>query len=292
MIAVPAWFLLALGSSILSALGMYMHQCMGGTNVATAVWLKILGLMIAIPVLIEVGLPTHPMFYVFTAAAAIIWCFNDLVYFEAVKNHGAALLSRLGPLGIILGFVVWFFFHPELLHKYTADMPRFAGICSALILTVVSAAFLRRCKVSSSALKAIWPIIIAAAIGILLLKSAVDYAPENQGVFGYVGFEAAMMLAFYAIYFSIKRPGAAREIFSKQGLKTGGTVGLLLVGAVILRTYAHKNVDHPAFVNAIGMLDVIWLIVLTRLSGWKDDSNKIAGLGIVVAALMIALLKV
>ena len=82
------------------------------------------------------------------------------------------------------------------------------------------------------------------------------------------------------------------ETFSLKGLKSGGIVGLLLVAAIITRTYAHKNVDHPAFVSAIGMLDVIWLIILTKMSGWKDDSNKIAGLGIVLAALLIALLKI
>lgn len=289
---IPAWFLLALGASLLAALGTYMHQRLGGTNVATAVWLKIMALMVAIPVLIETGLPTHPLFYVYTAAAAIIWCFNDLIYFEAVKKHGAALLSRLGPLGIILGFVAWFFVHPELLQHYLADMPRFAGVCFALLLTVVCTAFLKRCEFSSSALKAIWPIIIAAAIGILLLKSAVDYAPKDQGVFGYVGFEAGMMLIFYTVYFSIKRRSALREVFSKEGLKTGGVVGGLLLGGVILRTYAHQNVEHPAFVSMIGMLDVIWLIILTRLSGWKDDSNKIAGLGIVAAALLLAFLKI
>ncbi len=289
---IPVWFLLALASSLFSALGMYMHQRMGGSNAATAVWLKIIALMIAIPVLIEVGLPQDPMFYVFTAAAAIIWCFNDLIYFEAVKNHGAALLSRLGPLGIILGFVAWFAINPELLQKYLADMPRFIGVSAALLLTVICAAFLKRCQFSASAIKAIWPIIIAAAVGIILLKMAVDYAPENQGVFGYVGFEAGMMLIFYAVYFGLKRRSAFTETFSLQGLKSGGIVGLLLVAAVITRTYAHKNVDHPAFVSAIGMLDVIWLIILTKMSGWKDDSNKIAGLGIVLAALLIALLKI
>ena len=292
MSLIPFWFVLALASSMLSALGMYMHQRIGGSNVATAVWLKILGLMIAVPVLIEVELPQHPMFYLFTAAAAVIWCFNDLIYFEAVKNHGASLLARLGPLGIILGFVAWFVIHPELLQRYMADMPRFVGITGALLLTVICAAFLKRCAFSARALRTIWPIIIAAAIGIILLKSAVDYAPENQGVFGYLGFEAAMMLIFYALYFGLRRPSAFKEIFSTEGLKSGFIVGLILVAAVITRTYAHKNVDHPSLVSAIGMLDVIWLMLLTRLSGWKDDSNKWAGLGIVVAAVMIALLKI
>lgn len=289
---IPLWFLLALAASFLNAFGMYMHQRLGGTNVATAVWMKIFAVMVAVPVLIQVGLPQEPMFYVMTAGAAAIWCFNDLVYFEAVKKHGAALLSRLSPLGIILGFIAWFFVHPELLAQYLADKPRFAGICATLLLAAVCAAFVKRCQFSSDALKTIWPIILAAVVGIILLKSAVDYAPTEQGVFGYVGFEASMMLIFYALYFSVRRRGAAREIFSKSGLKTGGLVGLCLMTGVVLRTYAWQSVSHPAFVTAICMLDVIWLIILTRLSGWKDESNKIAGLGIVLAALALAFLKI
>lgn len=289
---IPLWFLLALASSVFSALGMYMHQRLGGTNVASAVWMKIFAVMVAIPVLIQVGLPQEPMFYVMTAAAAAIWCFNDLIYFEAVKNHGAALLSRLSPLGIILGFIAWFAIKPELLSRYMDDMPRFIGICLTLMVTVGCAMWLKRCDVSWRALKDIWPIIIAAVAGVLLVKSAVDYAPRDQGVFGYVGFEAALMLVFYTVYFSIKRRHAGREIFSKTGLKTGAIVGLCLMTGVVLRTYAQQAVDHPAFVTMISMLDVIWLIILTRLSGWKDDSNKIAGLGIVAAALALAFLKI
>lgn len=289
---IPAWFFLSLGASVCAALGMYMHQRLGGTNVASAVWMKIFAVMIAIPVLSQVGLPQEPMFYVMTAGAAIIWCFNDLIYFEAVKNHGASLLARLSPLGIILGFVAWFAVKPALLGQYLEDIPRFAGVCATLLLAVGCATWLKRCPVSWAALKAIWPIILAAVVGIMLVKSAVDYAPRDQGVFGYVGFEAGLMLIFYFVYFSFKRKTAAREIFSKEGLRTGMIVGGFLVGSVILRTYAQKNVDHPAFVNMIAMLDVIWLIVLTRLSGWKDDSNKIAGLGIVIAALALAFLKI
>lgn len=292
MTILPLWFVLALASSVLSALGMYLHQRIGGSNVATAVWLKIIGLIIAVPVLVEVGLPQNPMFYLFTAAAAIIWCFNDLIYFEAVKNHGAALVARLVPLGIILGFVLWFLYKPALLTSYMQDIPRFIGVTAALLLAMISATFLKHCEFSTRALKTIWPIIIAVALGIIMLKLAVDYAPQNQGVFGYLGFEAAMMLIFYAAYFSLKRRAAFKEIFSTQGLKSGFLVGLVLVAAINTRTYAHKNVDHPAFVSALGMLDVIWLMLLTRLSGWKDDSNKWAGLGIVVAAVMIALLKI
>lgn len=289
---IPLWFILALGASVCAALGMYMHQRLGGSTPASAVWMKMIAVMIAAPVLIQTGLPQDPVFYLLTAGAAIIWCFNDLIYFEAVKKHGAALLSRLTPIGLITAFVAWFFLHPELLHKYMQDMPRFIGISATILGAVICAAFLKRCTVSSNALKDIWPIIAAAVIGILLMKSAVDYAPDNQGVFGYVGFEAGLMLIFYLIYFSARNRSALGEVFSLKGLRTGGIVGGLITTGVVMRTYAYQDVEHPAYVSMISMLDVIWLIVLTRMSGWKDDSNKIAGLGIVLAALMLAILKI
>ena len=289
---IPAWFFFALASSLCSALGMYMHQRLGGSNVASAIWMKLLAVGIAVPVLIRTGLPQDPVFYLLTAGAAIIWCFNDLIYFQAVKNHGAALLARLSPLGLILGFVAWFLIHPELLNRYMADMPRFIGICATLLLAMGCAMWLRQCAVSWRALKDIWYIIAASVIGILFVKSAVDYAPKDQGVFGYVGFEATLMLIFYAFYFGISRRATLGDVFSKTGLKTGGIVGLCLMTGVVLRTQAQQSVDHPAFVTMISMLDVIWLIILTRLSGWKDDSNKIAGLGIVLAALALAFLKI
>ena len=269
-----------------------MHQKLGGANTASAVWMKIYGVLIAAPALYAYGLPDQPMFYILTGVAAIIWCVNDLIYFNAVKNHGASLLSRLSPLGIILGFIAWFFVKPELLALYLQDKPRFIAICAIILLSVISAIALKSCPFSRSALKSIWFVIVGATIGILLVKSAVDHAPAEQGVFGYVGFEAGIMLAFYTVYFSFFRRGAFGGVFSRTGLKTGGIVGGLLVLGVITRIYAQKNVDHPAFVSLVSMLDVVWLLILTRISGWKDDSNKIAGFGIVLAALALAVLKI
>lgn len=289
---IPLWFLLALAASGFAALGMYMHQRLNAPTMASVVWLKIIALMISIPALITFGLPDHPMFYVLTGLAAVVWCVNDLIYFEAVKQHGAALLARLSPIGLILAFFAWFAVKPDLLQSYMADMPRFIGVCAALGLTVACAFFIRRCAFSWAALKAIWFVIIAAVIGTFLIKSAVDYAPANQSVFGYLGFEAGCMLVFYGVYMTVTRRSTIGALFTPAAIRTGGLVGLCLVMAVICRTYAQKNADHPALVNMISMLDVIWLMVMARMSGWKDDSNKLAGLGIIAAAIMIAVMRI
>ena len=289
---IPAWFLFALAASVLAALGNYAHQRLGGTNTASAVWMKLIALTIAGPMIALYGMPQEPMFYVLTAGAAAIWCINDLVYFNAVKNHGAALLSRLWPLGTVMGFVAWFAVKPDLLAAYMEDTPRFAAIAFVLAACAGCAAMLQRCAFSAAAFRAVWHVIVLGVAGILMVKTAVDYAPDTQSVFGYMGLEAAIMLAFYAAYFATFRRQAFGEVFSRAALRTGAVVALFLVGAGITRMYAFDAVDHPAFVTAVCMLDVVWLMVITRLSGWKDDSNKWAGMGIVAAAVALAFLKI
>ncbi len=271
---------------------MYMHQRLNGSNVASAVWIKLIAVTVAFPVLIKTGLPDAPAFYVFTGLAAMVWCINDLIYFRAVNEHGAALLARLSPLGLIAIFVAWFFIRPELLHQYLQDAPRFAAVCGVLLFSVLCAVSLRRCPFSWRALKAIWFVIVASVAGTFLVKEAVDSAAVAKGVFGYVGIEAAIMLVFYGLWFSLRDKTGGRAVFSRHGVKTGLVVSGFLVVAIILRTMAQQKVDHPAYVTMISMLDVVWLMILTPLSGWKDQSNKWAGLGIAASALALAFLKV
>ncbi len=271
---------------------MYMHQRLKGSNAASAVWIKLIAVTVAFPVLLRTGLPQEPMFYIFTGLAAMVWCVNDLIYFRAVNEHGAALLARLSPLGLIAIFIAWFFIRPELLHQYLQDGPRFAAVCAVLLFCVGCAVAVRRCPFSWQALKSIWFVIVASVIGTFLVKEAVDAAPVAKGVFGYVGIEAALMLLFYGAWFSLRDKAGGRAVFSRHGVKTGLVVGGFLVAAIILRTAAQQKVDHPAYVTMISMLDVVWLMVLTPLSGWKDRSNKWAGLGIAASALALAFLKV
>lgn len=270
---------------------MYMHQRLNGAASASAVWMKIVAVCVAAPVLYRTGLPNAPMFYAYTAAAAIIWCINDLIYFRNVTKHGAALLARLAPLGVILSFIAWFFIKPGLFDKYMHDPVRFILIGLTLTGAALSAFAVRRCPFSWNALKAIWFVIFAIVAGTFLVKEAVDIAPHTQGVFGYIGIEAALMLCFYAVYFHFREKNAVAAIFSKRGVLTGLIVGGFMASGIILRTYAQQRVDHPAYVSLISMLDVVWLMVLARLSGWKDQSNKGAGLGLVLAAAMLAILK-
>lgn len=289
---IPAWFVLSIGSSLFCALALYTHQRLGGSSAATAIWVKIAGLAVALPVLIATGLPQSPQFYVFASLAALTWCVNDLVYYRAIADHGAALIARLTPLGVIASFVAWFGVRPSLLDRYLAEPWRFAAIAAVLSFAVGCALAARRCPYNAGALRSIWVVLAAAVFGTFMVKLAVSSAPDMAGVFGYVGFEAAFMLVFYGLWFAGRDRSTGRAVLSRDGLRTGAAVGVLMTAGIVLRTFAQQKVDHPAYVSALGMLEIVWLMMLGRLSGLPDRGNKLAGLGIVLAALALALLKI
>lgn len=289
---IPIWFLCALCASVFAALGNFTHQKLDGSSTASAVWMKLIAFSVCVPMMIRNGVPSDPVFYAATAGAAVIWCINDLVYFQAVKNHGAALLSRLWPLGTVLGFVAWFGVKPELLASYLQDLPRFAAITFTIALCAGCAVMLQRCAFSLAALRDTWKVILLGVLGIILVKIALDHAPPSQSVFGYLGIEAGIMLVFYNVFFFFRRRAAYGEIYTRTGMRTGAPVALLLISASLIRLYAFDQVDHPAYVTAVCMLDVVWLMLISRLVGWEDKSNKWAGLGIVASALALAFLRI
>jgi hypothetical protein len=288
----PFWFTLAFGASLCAAAGNHTHQRLKGGSAASALWMKMIALAVAVPLVAGTGLPVQPLFYVFAAAAALCWCCNDLMYFRAVSDHGAALVSRLMPFGILISFVLWFAIDHALLERYLGMPLRFAEIGLVLAFAVACAVALHRCPTSSRTLRAIWPMLATSVAGTLAMKKAVDLVPKTEGVFGYVGIDAALTLSFYLLYFGLRDRKTLRAVYTVPGIKTGFPVGLLLTGAVVLRIAAQQRVDNPAYVSTVDMLDVVWLMMLSRLSGWTDDSNKWAGLGIALSALMLAALKI
>ena len=289
---IPGWFGFSLASSLCCAVALHLHQRLRVPGAVTAIWVKLVAVAIALPVLVQTGMPQTPVFYVFTALAALTWCVNDLVYYRAIEHHGAALVARLTPLSIVVSFVAWFAVKPDLLARYLADPPRFAAIAAILAFAVGCAVMARRCRYNAAALKSLTAVLAAAVFGTFMVKLAVSSAPGFTGVFGYVGVEGAAMLAFYALWFGGRDRLAGRAVFAREGLRTGPAIGVLMAAGIVLRGFAQQKVDHPAYVSAVGMLEIAWLMAMARLSGWPDKGGKLAGLGIVLAAMAMAALKI
>lgn len=117
---IPAWSIFGLSAATLSAAMMLSQEKLKIDGFALAIWCKIACVIFTFPFVLAQGLPTNPLFYVFLGIQACMFAVNDVILFRNIPTLGAGIISRLMPITIILGFLLWFAIDPSLFSKYAA----------------------------------------------------------------------------------------------------------------------------------------------------------------------------
>lgn len=288
---IPLWALLGLSAALLSTAIPLIQERMQADGFAVAFWVKVAVVLISCPFVLNYGFPDDTKFYLATAATAALWCISDVVYFRAVPQAGAGVVSRLMPSAVLISFVVWFFVDPSLLDKYLSHPVQAALICLVMALATYFATQLRHDPVSWRGVRLVWFVIFAACIGPIMDKLSLGYAPGKKAPFAFMFIQGSMMLTFWYFYFLIRKPLSQAAMFSRRSVVTGLSIGVVAAAVMYLKTVALISVDQPAFLSVLLFTDAIWIIVIYRLTGRKDSSNIWAGLGIVGCAAALVLVK-
>jgi hypothetical protein len=285
------WVILGLLAAFANTGSPLMQEKLKGNAFSVAVWIKLGTVALILPFVLYFGLPVHLNFYIFAAVSGLIWSVSDVLYFRTVSDVGAGVVSRLLPAAVLLSFLVWFLFDPSLLTKYL-DHPT-QGLAALGIVCAASfcAMNLKSCPVTVRGFKAIWFVILAAAIGPLIEKISMGNTPKAQTPFAFIFIQALMMLGFWGIFALIKRPVSLPTFLHPSSWKTGLTISLFTTTALCLRFTALQYVQHPAFLSVILFTDAVWIIAYYKITGHRDDSKIWAGLGIVGCAAALILVK-
>ncbi|MES2728828.1 MAG: hypothetical protein V4621_01860 [Pseudomonadota bacterium] len=290
-----SWILFALLAAICAA-GVPLTQERNNANpYALVIWVKLFCVAFATPFVLTFGLPDAPMFYVYTAAGAGLWCVSDILYFRALPHIGAGVMTRLLPGATLLTFLLWFVIDPALLQTYLNTPIKLAAICVVLCFAAACAALLHRCQVSRAAFSQVWFVILAAAVGPVLAKAGFAYTDLGgnrwHAAFAYLFVNAALMLVIWAPYYAIKKPVPVRVFLDRTQWDTALKISLCVAGMTVFQSLAYMAVDHPAFVAVVLMTDAVWVLVIYRLMQRQETANIAAGLGIVAAAVTLVLVK-
>ena len=278
-------------AAALSALMMLMQEKFRVDGFALAFWCKVSCVLVTLPFIMIHGLPGNPLFYVFLGAGAVMYAISDVVFFRAIPQVGAGMVSRILPAAVILSFLLWFAVKPDLIAKYAAAPVQSLLIFMVLCLSSWFAMNLRKCQVSMQAIRVIWFVIFAATIGPLIAKSVTLQADIGQGPYAYVFVEALMMMALWAVFFYVRKPIPAAVMFSRHSCVCGLMIGCVMAAMVLLNVLAFYFVDNPAYIPAIKFLDSFLILMVYAATGRKNDGNVWAGLGIVACAAMLIVLK-
>ncbi len=289
------WILFALASALCAACVPLLQERGQANPYALVIWNKAFCALWALPFILVFGLPTAPAFYIAVAAGAVLWCISDILYFRALPHIGAGVMTRLLPGATLLTFLLWFVVDPSLLQTYLANPTKTAAIAGILCLAVLSAAFLKRCALTRAAVRQIWFVLLAAAIGPILAKIALSYTDLGGNrwhtAFAFLFVNAVMMLTLYTPYYLIRRPITWAILTARPAWALGLKISLCIAGMTVLNSMAYMAVDNPAFVAVLAMTDAVWVLVAYRILKKREEANIIAGLGIVISAMALILAK-
>lgn len=288
---IPLWAILGLGSAALSAAAMLLQERFKVNGYALAFWNKAACLIMAFPFMWTHGLPGSTMFYILLFASAILYAISDVIFFAAIPKNSAGAISRLVPVGSVLGFLIWFVIDPTLFAKYVS-VP---VISSLIFLTLCMFAYfafrLKKCTVTMQTLRDIWFVIFAATSGPLLTKLITFHADMEQARYAYVFFQAMMMMALWLVYLVLRKPVAIENFFARATWQSGLLIGLFGAGGVLLKFMSFYYVDNPAYIPAVIALDSVIILAFYKLRGRKSEGDIVSGIGLVACAIALIVLK-
>ena len=288
---IPDWALLGLCAALVMTAVPLIQEKMKADGFALAFIIKVVSALLLLPFVLYQGLPTDPRFYFSAAVTSALWAVSDVIYFRSVPIVGAGVVSRLIPSAVIISFILWFFVDPSLLDKYIERPIQAAAIITIICCSAVFATLLKKCPVSWQGARMIWFVIFAASTGPLIEKFTLGYASKGQAPYAFTFIQALFMLAFWAVFFLIRRPIPVSTLFSPTSIKAGCMIGLCSACAVTLRFTALQTAEHPAYLSVILFTDALWIVLVHRVMGKRDTSNIWAGLGIVACAVALIVAK-
>lgn len=288
---IPLWFVLALSAAMVTASIPLVQEKFKANGFALALWIKVFVMVLTVPALLYVGVPDHPLFYVYLAATAVLYSISDVVYFNAVPKVGSGVVTRLLPVSVIVTFFAWFIVDPALLQSYISQPVLAAGIVAILMVFFYCATRIKQCAASWDGLRQLWFPIVAACIGPILSKLSMNYAGEVQAPFAYTCIQAAMMIGCFGIFQMVRKPVSRSTLMAGAVIRPAILMAVISSIMIVLKMKAIQLVDNPAFVSMVVFTDALWVLLVYRLIGKKEHANIWAGLGIVACAVAVLLLK-
>lgn len=285
------WVVLGLLAAVLIVAMLLLQEHLKVDGFALAFWCKVATALTTLPFVIYYGLPSNPVFYAWLAPQALMYTVADVVLFRNLPVVGAAVVSRLLPATVVTSFFLWFAVAPSELHLY-AENP----VISLMIAVVLcGAAFfssrLKKCAVSMRAVRLLWFVLLANTLSPILAKITTRYASTMQGAFGFTFAEALMMVAVWLAWLFVAKPIPVKKLLAKDTILKSMLVGSVTSTMVVIIVASYYFIDNPGYVSALQLVYAVMIMGVHKWMGKKDESDVVAGLGIVACAMALIVLK-
>ncbi len=259
------------------------------------VGLRLLVLIVSLPIVFFIPAPDDLRFYIAVGLNGIIAGFSDIQTFNVAAKHGGGVVSRVLPFQIFIIFIMWLILHPEIIQEYIARPLNSAGILVALAGCVYFSSHMRKCSISNDAMKSLIFPLFGYAIGFVLAKYAFDHSPFHSGVYYYILFQTVVQLpCLLACGLISDKPFIKidlRQLFTKTIFITAGFIFVFWMIHMIAKNYANTLTPNPSYVAALVLTTPVWMLIIYKIMGHREDANAKAGIGLTISAILLSILN-
>jgi|GEM_PF-2324110 len=281
------WFFFALTAAWLQASVRLINQYHQLPGIRLVFASKIIKTLCVLPLLLFIEWPQNPWFYLLLCASAPLAVYQDKSILDFTARYGAGTVTRIEPLSVPVVFVLWMVLHPALLVAYAQTPLWFAAICGCIVFAVICALQMRKSDMSAGALRAMIPLLLCISALNMVSKSAVDLAPDSNGIMAYVLIQSALMVAISGFFNRdlVRQPMSL--LSDKAILKVGFILSMLTICIMVLRLTGFMFAANPAYVTAVMLTSPFWVILYYKIVKHEEKGDIRAGAGIVLSAIVL-----
>jgi drug/metabolite transporter (DMT)-like permease len=283
------WLWLALFSSLISAQNTEMNRKAGQEGFRLNLWRMGISSCFWLPLALLQPWPSiteHAMYYFAAVGSGVGLIIGFTIQTELSLHHNSRVAVLHMPLKALLVFLIWALFNPEARVHYFENIERTLGILACLTIMAGALFAFRRNDVSWYSFKAVLPIV--GIYGAFDIFTKLTMPPGN--------FQANLIVFLFVMTFSSVvasllylpwRPRPELPLMHPKLMRAGGWAA---VGGTINQTCFFGALllgPSPAYVSMVALLTPVWLLAYHRIAGIKDDASPVAGMFVVVAAMIL-----
>lgn len=309
------WAFYGLTASLFHSSYMIANQYLKMPGWAVMVLMRGLIVLALLPMALTTKPIADPWFYVAVLATSLLAFNADSMLMSCIKDFGAGPVSRIFALTIPTSFVLWSGLHPSSLQPLIDNPISGTGAVIALFLTTYFIFQLRACSISLPLLKRFIPVVVLLFAPIdIINKTAMDRVGDDviTGAFYYVFVQSVGIIAivlswgttqhFYNLTKNTGKKKKKKKIlpFDVTLLRFDlrkekwrkifvgvSSVAFFFMAYLFFKNLGMKATLNPAYITLLVSLSPFWIIVINRMTNYKDSSDIKSGIGLIFSALAL-----
>lgn len=296
--SIPWWATSVLFSFFVSFY-MLINQQLKAQPSIMMVWRGSVLAVLVSPLLLFVDAPTNPKFYMLSVTMGFLIAYLDNRMFTSASKYGAGVTSRIFPISLIISFTLWLLLNPGDFWDMKNEPYKMAGIITCLLVSLGAIFFMRKDPITKEAILFLLPTVLVISLVDVINKSLMVLIEYKAIVYHVCLASFIAGLLNLVIYLKERKKFECENadndlvmetIFSKNSIKAGGLVILLVFIVMLFKGYSMQHTPNPAYVSAIGYTSPLFILAFNKAKGIKDEASVKAGLVLVASIICMVIL--